>query len=221
MDIGYVLIASEMAKAFYFNRPKTERARARTEETSYLAEVKEEKQEEPFVEADKKELESDLPETDVFENLGQLKHELMEFEKLGERIRATISSIEKLIPRLKESKECLIKDTQERRKEVEYLSQKIPKLTGQKEELLQSIEQKQEQKKLLEKDIDERQKEVEHLTKEVPKLKEQERNHFQRIQQNQEDLTRTNDQIEEIVSLQKYGIDFVSGLVYTSQKSKQ
>ena len=214
MDIGYVLIASEMGKAFFFEKLKSE-------EKSDAAEVKEEKQEELFWEADKKELEADLTETDVFESLGQLKHELMEFEKLGKRIRATISSIEKLVPRLEESKECLEKDTYEKRKEVEHLTQKIPKLKKHKEELLQSIEQKQEQKKLLEKDIDERQMEVEQLTKEVPKLKEQERSHFRRIQRNQEDLTRINDQIEEIVSLQKYGIDFVSALVYASQKSKQ
>ena len=214
MDIGYVLIASDMGKAFFFERLKSE-------EKSDAAEVKEEKQEELFVEADKKELEADLTETDVFENIGQLRRELKEFEKHGERIKATISSIEKLVPRLKESKARLVKDTYEKRMEVEHLTQKIPKLKKHKEELLQSIEQKQEEKKLLEKDIDERQMELEHLTKEVPKLKEQERNHFRRIQQNEEDLTRINDQIEEIVSLQKYGIDFVSALVYASQKSKQ
>ena len=207
----YFLI--EMKKAFFFDGSKSK-------EKSDAVGVQEEESEELWVEADKKELEEDLTETDVLENLGQLKHELMEFEKLGERIRTTISSIERVVPRLKESKELLVQDTDEKRKEVEYLTQKIPQLKKHKVELLQSIEQKQEQKKLLENDIDARLQEVEHLTKEVPKLKEQESNHFQIIQQNQEDLTRINEQIEEIESLQKYGVEFVSALAYSSQKKQ-
>ena len=203
----------EMKKVFFFEGSKSK-------EKSDAVEVKEEESEEFGVEADKKELEEGLTETDVLENLGQLKHELTEFENLGKRIRTTISSIERVIPRLKESKELLVQDTDEKRKEVEYITQKIPQLKKHKEELLQSIEQKQEQKKLLEKDIDEKLKEVEYLTIEVPKLKEQERNHFQIIQQNQEDLTRINDQIEEIESLQKYGVDFVRTLAYSSQKKQ-
>lgn len=211
--IGICSVWFEMKKVFFFEGSKSK-------ETFDAVEVKEEKSEEILVEADKKEVEEELTETDVFENLGQLKHELMEFEKLGERIRTTISSIERVVPRLKESKELLVQDTDDKRKEVEYLSQKIPQLKMQKEELLQSIEQKQSQKKLLEKDIDDSIKEVEHLTIEVPKLQEQERNHFRIIQQNQEDLTRINDQIEEIESLQKYGVDFVSALAYPSQKKE-
>jgi chromosome segregation ATPase len=203
-----------MKKINFFERRKSQ-------ETSDSTRVKEEEQEGFWVEADENEFQEDFTEKDVFENLGQLRRELKEFEKLRGGIRATISSIERLVPRLKESKERLEKDIYTKRNGVEHLTQKIPELNRHKKELLQSIELKQDQKKLLENDIDERQKKVELLTKEVPKLKEQEMNFLRRIQQNQEDLTRINDQIEEIVSIQKYGIDFISALVYSSQKSKQ
>jgi chromosome segregation ATPase len=215
-----------MKKINFFERPKSQETSDSAEvkgleEKMEPVEVEEEEPEEFWVEADENEFQEDFTEKDVFENLGQLRRELKEFEKLGEGIRATISSIERLVPRLKESKERLEKDIYTKRNGVEHLTQKIPELNRLKEELLQSIELKQDQKKLLENDIDERQKEVELLTKEVPKLKEQERDLLRRIQQNQEDLTRINDQIEEIVSIQEYGIDFVSALVFASQKSKQ
>ena len=203
-----------MGKVFFFERRKSRKK-------SDVAEVKEEKPEELFVEAGEKASEPDLKEADVLEDLGQLRSELKEFEKLRGGIRATISSIEKLVPRLKESKDRLVKDTDEKQKGVEHLTQKIPKLKKHKEELLQSIEQTQEQKRLLEEAIEERQREVEQLTKEIPKLKQQEKKLTQGIQQNQKNLTQINDQIKEIESIQKYGIDFVSALVYASQKSRQ
>jgi chromosome segregation ATPase len=185
-----------------------------------LAEGNEEKPEELWVEADTNDVDDALPETDVLENLGQLRRELKEFEKLRGGIRTTISSIKKLVPRLKENKERLMKDMDEKRKGVEQLTQQIPQLNKQKTELLQTIEQKQEQKQLLENDIDAKQKEVEYLTNEIPKLKAQETTLLHRIQQNQKDLIQINDQINEVTSIQKYGIDFVSALVYASQKSK-
>jgi len=189
--------------------------RRKSKETSDAAEP-----EELWVEADTNDVDDDLPEADVLKNLGQLRRELKEFEKLRGGIRTTISSIEKLVPRLKENKDRLIKDMDEKRKGVEQLTQQIPQLNKQKTELLQSIEQKQEQKKLLETDIDAKQKEVEYLTNEIPKLKAQETKLLNRIQRNQKDLARINDQIKEVESIQKYGIDFVSALVYASQKSK-
>jgi chromosome segregation ATPase len=214
-----------MRKILLFERRKSKETSDAAEvngldDKTGLAEGKEEKPEELWVEADTNDVDDDLPEADVLENLGQLRRELKEFEKLRGGIRTTISSIEKLVPRLKENKERLIKDMDEKRKGVEQLTQQLPQLNKQKTELLQSIEQKQEQKKLLETDIDAKQKEVEYLTNEIPKLKAQETKLLNRIQRNQKDLARINDQIKEVESIQKYGIDFVSALVYASQKSK-
>jgi len=214
-----------MRKILLFERRKSKETSDAAEvngldDKTGLAEGNEEKPEELWVEADTNDVDDDLPEADVLENLGQLRRELKEFEKLRGGIRTTISSIEKLVPRLKENKDRLIKDMDEKRKGVEQLTQQIPQLNKQKTELLQSIEQKQEQKKLLETDIDAKQKEVEYLTNEIPKLKAQETKLLNRIQRNQKDLARINDQIKEVESIQKYGIDFVSALVYASQKSK-
>jgi chromosome segregation ATPase len=214
-----------MRKILLFERRKSKETSDAAEvngldDKTGLAEGKEEKPEELWVEADTNDVDDDLPEADVLENLGQLRRELKEFEKIRGGIRTTISSIEKLVPRLKENKERLIKDMDEKRKGVEQLTQQLPQLNKQKTELLQSIEQKQEQKKLLETDIDAKQKEVEYLTNEIPKLKAQETKLLNRIQRNQKDLARINDQIKEVESIQKYGIDFVSALVYASQKSK-
>jgi len=183
-----------MRKILLFERRKSKETSDAAEvngldDKTGLAEGNEEKPEELWVEADTNDVDDDLPEADVLKNLGQLRRELKEFEKLRGGIRTTISSIEKLVPRLKENKDRLIKDMDEKRKGVEQLTQQIPQLNKQKTELLQSIEQKQEQKKLLETDIDAKQKEI-------------------------------NDQIKEVESIQKYGIDFVSALVYASQKSK-
>jgi len=214
-----------MRKILLFERRKSKETSDAAEvngldDKTGLAEGNEEKPEELWVEADTNDVDDDLPEADVLKNLGQLRRELKEFEKLRGGIRTTISSIEKLVPRLKENKDRLIKDMDEKRKGVEQLTQQIPQLNKQKTELLQSIEQKQEQKKLLETDIDAKQKEVEYLTNEIPKLKAQETKLLNRIQRNQKDLARINDQIKEVESIQKYGIDFVSALVYASQKSK-
>jgi chromosome segregation ATPase len=189
--------------------------------TSELVEGTEEKADGLWVETNEKEA-ADPTEVEVFESLGQLRQELKEFSKIRGSIRTTIVSIEKLVPRLKERKARLAEDMDKKRSGVEQLTQKSLQLNKQKDDLLQSIKQKKEQKILLEHDIMESQKEVKQLTNEIPKLKAQETKLLHRIQQSQQDLTRITEQIKEIVSIQEYGIDFVSGaLVYASQKSKQ
>ena len=189
--------------------------------TPELVEGTEEKADGLWVETDEKEVD-DPTEVEVFESLGQLRRELKEFRKIRGSIRTTIVSIEKLVPRLKERKARLAEDMDKKRRGVEQLTQKSLQLNKQKADLLQGIKQKKEQKILLEHDIKESQKEVKQLINEIPKLKAQETKLLHRIQQNQQDLTRITEQIKEIVSIQEFGIDFVSGaLVYASQKSKQ
>jgi chromosome segregation ATPase len=191
------------------------------EKKSGVVEVKQGKPEGRQVEAEKKEV-VDPTEAVTIEKMEQLRRELKEFKEIRGGIRTTLSSIEKLVPKLKENKERLVKDLDEKRKEVEQLTQQIPKLKEHKAELLQSIEQKKEQKTLLEKEMEDRRKEVEQLTQEIPQREEEEKKLGQQITHNQMDLARINDQIKEVMRIQEYGIDFLSGmLVYATQKSKQ
>lgn len=165
---------------------------------------------------------TDPAEVDVFKNLGRLRRELKEFKKIRGGIRTTIESIENLVPKLKVRKERLVQELEEKRAEVEQLTQRIPQLNEKKSSLLRSIEQKKEQKIKLENEIEANQMEVERVTTEVPKLDAQKKELFQQIQQIQQDLNRITNQINEVVSIQEYGIDFVSGaLVYASQKSQR
>jgi chromosome segregation ATPase len=170
-------------------------------------------------EADTNDAADELTETEALDHLSQLQQELKEFEKLKGSIQTTISAIEKLVPHLKERKARLVKDMDTKRKGVEQLTQQRSHLTTQKAELLQRIQQTQEQKTRLDAEITERQADVERLTTQIPTLKAQETKLLQRIQRHQQDLTQIDEQITEVESIQKYGIDFVSALVYASQKT--
>jgi len=213
-----------MRKILLFERRKSKESAAaevnELDDQPERVEGTEGNQGELWVEAGTTDVADGLPETDVFENLGQLRRELKEFEKFRGGIRTTLTSIEKLVPRLNERKARLVKDIETKQREVEQLTQQLPQLTKQKTDLLQSIDQKQEQKKRLETEITERQRNVEQLTTQIPTLKAQETTLVHQIQRNQKDLTQINEHINEVESIQKYGIDFVSALVYASQKNK-
>ena len=149
----------------------------------------------------------EMSQQDLFETLDQLKNEFKEFEKIREGIGTRITSIAKLVPKLNERKELLEKDIDEKRKEVEQITLQIPKLSEKKVGLRESIQQMQEQKEELEKYIHREQEGDKEITKLINELITKRWKIEEVIQPKQEDLSRIDEQIKQIMGLQKYGIE--------------
>ena len=161
-----------------------------------------------------------MSQQDLLKNLDQLNREFKEFERIREGIRIRIASIAKLVKRFNERKDLLQKDIDEKRKGVQKLNQQVPKLNEQKENLLQSIQKTQEQKALLEKQIHLEQEKVSEVTDQITKLTNERLKTENISKQKQEDVSKIDEHIKQINSIQEYNIDFVSTLVYASKKGK-
>ena len=160
---------------------------------------------------------NDISQKDLLEGLEQLNEEFKEFEKIREGIKRRISSIVKLIPGLNEKKQLLQKDIDENRAGIQQLEGQFPAFDKQKEELLHSIPQKEAQKALLEKQIRLEEDKVKKIERLITTLTHERTKIKKSLQQNQAKMRKIDKQIEQIKTLQKYGVDLVSTVVYASQ----
>jgi chromosome segregation ATPase len=160
----------------------------------------------------------EISQLDLLKSLDQLNSEFKEFEKIREGIRKRISSIAILLPRLNERKDLLQKDIDDKKKEIQQLERHIPELNHQNTDLLQSISQMQEKKTVLEEKIVLEQDKVKEIKGKIIKLTGGRKKNEKTIKQKQDEVSKIEEQIKQINSVQKYGIDLVSTLVYASKK---
>jgi chromosome segregation ATPase len=159
-----------------------------------------------------------ISQLDLLKNLEQLNIEFKEFEKIREGIRKRISSITILIPRLEGQKDLLKKDIDNKKKEIKQSDRHFPELNHQKTDLLQSISQMQEKKKILEKKIALEQEKVKEIKGKIIKLTGERKKNEKIIKQKQDEVIKIEEQLKQINSVQEYGVDLVSTLVYASKK---
>jgi chromosome segregation ATPase len=160
-------------------------------------------------------------ETDVLGILDQLKNELKDFEKIREGIRTKVESTSKLVPKLNERKELLEKEINEHGEKISEIVDLIPKLEGKKANLLEDMQRKKEEIELLEKEIQVYKEKISEISDLIPKLGNNRKRIQETMEQKKREISRIDTQINQILSVQKYGIDLVSTLVYANKKSKQ
>ena len=83
--------------------------------------------------------------SDILEMIEKLKGQLDEFEKLKERIEASVESAGKLMPSLEEEKRRLEEDMRGKRQKIEEMDKMIVKLEDKKTELDKDIKRSKEQ----------------------------------------------------------------------------
>jgi chromosome segregation ATPase len=159
-----------------------------------------------------------ISQLDLLKSLEQINIEFKEFEKIREGIRKRISSITILIPRLKERKDLLQKDIDDKKKEIKQLDRHFPELNHQNTALLQSISQMQEKKKLLEEKIVLEQDKVKEIKGKIIRFTGEIKKNEKNIKQKQDEVIKIEEQLKQINSVQEYGVDLVSTLVYASKK---
>ena len=81
---------------------------------------------------------------DILEMIEKLKGQLDEFERLKERIEASIESAGKLVPNLEEEKKRLEEDIRGKRGKTEEIAKMILKLESKKTELEEDIKGSEE-----------------------------------------------------------------------------
>jgi chromosome segregation ATPase len=159
-----------------------------------------------------------ISQLDLLKSLEQINIEFKEFEKIREGIRKRISSITILIPRLKERKDLLQKDIDDKKKEIKQLDRHFPEINHQKTDRLQSISQMQEKKKILEEKIVLEQDKVKEIKSKIVKFTGERKKNEKIIKQKQDEVIKIEGQLKQINSVQEYGVDLVSTLVYASKK---
>jgi len=160
-------------------------------------------------------------ETDILGVLEQLRTELKAFEKIREGIKTKVESTSKLVPQLNERKELLEKEIQEHEQRISEIADLLPKLEGRKENLREDVQRKRQEIEALEKEIREHSDKISEISGLIPKLSNNKRKIQESMELKQKEISRISEQITQILSVQKYGIDLVSTLVYANQKSKQ
>jgi len=176
---------------------------------------------ERIVKAEKKQVADLTEETDILGVLEQLRTELKEFERIREGIRTKVESTSKLVPQLNERKELLEKELQEHEQKIAEIADLIPKLEDRKENLRGDVQRKRHEIEILEKEIREHSDKISEISGLIPRLSNNKRKIQESMEQKQKEISRINEQINQILNVQKYGIDLVSTLLYANHKRKQ
>ena len=182
-----------------------------------------ESQKEPTEKAPKKEethAKQEINETDTLTILEKLKADLNDFEKIREVLKAKVESTSRLVPKLNEKKELLGKAVHEQQEKVAEIDELVPKLERKRVDLQEEMQQKRAEIELLEKAVHEQQEKIAEINELMPKLDRQ-RDKIQKIvQEKQAEVSRITEQTNQMMTVQKYGVDLLSTLVYSNKRNR-
>jgi chromosome segregation ATPase len=158
---------------------------------------------------------------DILNMLDQLKDELKEFEKIKEGMREKVESTYELVPKLTEQQAALEKEIQEKEKQISEIGDLIPKLEDKKQNLESEISEILEEMEQQKKDIEEKRQKVSEIGTLIPKLDRNKRTIERTVEKSRYEISKTEEQIQQILSIQKYGVDLLSTLMYATKKSSK
>lgn len=145
-----------------------------------------------------------LEETDTFEIFKQLRGKLDKFERIREELRTEIESASKLLPKLSEEKERLVKYVHQKREKIAEIINLVPELEKKKKNIQEDIERKHEVMERLEKVIHRKQERVAQITNLIPELDEKKKKIQKSMEREQKEISRMGEEIKIISFAQKY-----------------
>jgi chromosome segregation ATPase len=157
---------------------------------------------------------------EILNILSNLKEELAEFEKIKKVMTTKIEATSALIPQLTEKRELLLKQVNEKQRQITEIDELVPKLEEKKQNLDSYLSRRKEELELIEKDIHEKQEKNEEISQLIPKLQNNRKKIDETMKERNEEISKIDEQIEQIRHVQKYGVDLLSTLMY-AKKGKE